>query len=131
MVEISESGKAMNATVSFVGRNIDQLSRTFPVEVTLPANEDLRPNMTAVIRVVFHSEPAALTVPVNVVQEINGEKIVYVVETDGKQAVARKRVVEVGGVYNNLAHIKSGLSNGDKVITVGYQGLNDGEFVKI
>ncbi len=131
MVEISESGKAMNATVSFVGRNIDQLSRTFPVEVTLPANEDLRPNMTAVIRVVFHSEPAALTVPVNVVQEINGEKIVYVVETDGKQAVARKRVVEVGGVYNNLAHIKSGLSNGDKIITVGYQGLNDGEFVKI
>ena len=131
LVEISESGKAMNATVSFVGRNIDQLSRTFPVEVTLPANEDLRPNMTAVIRVVFHSEPAALTVPVNVVQEINGEKIVYVVETDGKQAVARKRVVEVGGVYNNLAHIKSGLSSGDKIITVGYQGLNDGEFVKI
>ena len=131
MVEISESGKTMNATVSFVGRNIDQLSRTFPVEVTLPANEDLRPNMTAVIRVVFHSEPAALTVPVNVVQDINGEKIVYVVETDGKQAVARKRVVAVGGVYNNIAHIKSGLSSGDKIITTGYQGLNDGEFVKI
>lgn len=131
LVEISDSDKKINATVSFVGRNIDQLSRTFPVEVALPTSADLRPNMTAVIRVIFHSEPAALCVPVNVVQDINGEKVVYIVETNGKQTVARRKVVEVVGVYSNLAEIKSGIKSGDKVITVGYQGLNDGEFVKI
>ena len=130
-VEISDTGKKIDATVSFVGRNIDQLSRTFPVEIALPSSADLRPNMTAVIRVIFHTEPAALCVPVNVVQDINGQKVVYVVESNGKQSVARRKVVTVGGVYSNLAEIKSGVSSGDKIITVGYQGLNDGEFVKI
>ena len=131
LVEISDTGKKIESTVSFVGRNIDQLSRTFPVEIALPTSADLRPNMTAVVRVIFYSDPAALCVPVNVVQDINGEKIVYVVETDGKQTVARKKVVEVVGVYGNLAQIKSGIKTGDKIIIVGYQGLNDGEFVKI
>ena len=131
LVEISDTGKKIEATVSFVGRNIDQLSRTFPVEVALPTSADLRPNMTAVIRVIFHSEPAALCVPVNVVQDINGEKVVYVAETNGKQTVARRKVVEVVGVYSNLAEIGSGVNSGDKIITVGYQGLNDGDFVKI
>jgi len=131
MVEIADTGKKIESTVSFVGRNIDQLSRTFPVEVALPTSEDLRPNMTAVIRVIFHSEPAALCVPVNVVQNINGEKVVYIIETIGTQQVARRKVVEVSGVYSNLAEIKTGIKSGDKVITVGYQGLNDGEFVKI
>ncbi len=130
-IEISDTGKKFESSVSFVGRNIDQLSRTFPVEVKLPTSADLRPNMTAVIRVIFHSEPAALCVPINVVQDINGEKVIYIVETNGKQTVARRKVVEVSGVYSNLAEIKSGVNKGDKVITVGYQGLNDGEFVKI
>ncbi len=131
LVDIPDTGKKMEATVSFVGRNIDALSRTFPVEVALPASGDLRPNMTAVIRVIFHTEAAALCVPVNVVQDINGEKVVYVIESAGKQMIARKKIVEVVGVYSNLAEIKSGINSGDKIITVGYQGLNDGEFVKI
>jgi multidrug efflux pump subunit AcrA (membrane-fusion protein) len=65
------------------------------------------------------------------VQEINGEKIVYVAESDGKNLVARKKVVEVDGVFGSTAEIKKGLKSGDKVITVGFQGLNDGELIKI
>jgi len=87
--------------------------------------------MTAVLRVIFHNEPAALCVPVNVVQDINGEKVVYIAESDGKNLVARRKVVEVVGVYGNFAEIKTGLKIGDKIITVGYQGLNDGELIKI
>jgi hypothetical protein len=65
-----------------------------------------------------------------VVQDINGEKIVFVAQANGKSTVARKKVVQVEGVYNGIAQVK-GLAPGDKVITFGYQGLNDGEFVKI
>jgi membrane fusion protein, multidrug efflux system len=66
-----------------------------------------------------------------VVQEINGEKIVYVAESNGKQTVARKKVVKIDGIYDNLAQVTSGLKTGEKVITVGYQGLNDGELIKM
>ncbi|MEO7991231.1 MAG: efflux RND transporter periplasmic adaptor subunit [Chryseolinea sp.] len=130
-VTVEELGKDINATVTFVGKNIDILSRTFTIEVDLPSLPELRPNMTAVVKVIFHSDPSAIVVPVNVVQSVNGEKILYVAAVDGKNTVARKRVVEVVGVYNNLAQIKSGVTTGEKLITVGYQGLNDGDFIQL
>jgi membrane fusion protein, multidrug efflux system len=39
-------------------------------------------------------------------------------------------VITVQGVYGNRAEV-SGLNAGDKIITVGYQGLNDGDFIKV
>jgi membrane fusion protein (multidrug efflux system) len=130
VISIPELKKEISAKVTFVGKTIDPLSRTFPVEIKLPSDGDLRPNMTGVLKVIFHSEPSTLVVPVNVVQELNKEKIVFIAETDGKRTVARKKVVTVEGVYDNLAQIK-GLKAGDKVITFGYQGLNDGQVIKI
>ena len=130
IVKIPELKKELEAKVTFVGKTIDVLSRTFIVEVKLPSLADLRPNMTGVVKIIFHTEPTAITVPINVVQEVNGEKIVYVAETSGKQAVAKRKVVTVDGVFGSEAQVQ-GLSSGDKVITVGYQGLNDGEAIKI
>ncbi|HEY9008347.1 efflux RND transporter periplasmic adaptor subunit [Ohtaekwangia sp.] len=130
VVTIPELKKDITAKVTFVGKTIDPLSRTFPVEVKLPSNADLRPNMTGILKVIFHTEASTLVVPVNVVQEVNKEKIVFVAVTEGKQTVARKKVVTVEGVYDNLAQVK-GLETGDKVITFGYQGLNDGQVIKI
>jgi RND family efflux transporter MFP subunit len=130
-VTITDLGKTFESTISFVGKNIDPLSRSFPVEVKLPSASQLRPNMTAVIRVIYQAFPSALCVPINIVQDINGEKVVYVAEQKDNQLVARRKVVKIDGVYDNLAHILSGLQAGDKIITVGYQGLNDGQFIKI
>lgn len=129
-VTIPELKKDIKGTVTFVGKTIDLLSRTFAVEVKLPSHANLRPNMSAVIKVIYHTSSAAIVVPVNVVQEVNGEKIVYIAESDGKNMVAKKKKVEVLGVFGNGAEV-SGLKAGDKIVTVGYQSLSDGEFIKI
>lgn len=129
-VFIPELNKTYKATVTFVARTIDKLSRTFPVEVKLPSDAALRPNMSAVVKVIYHTESAAIVVPVNTVQTVNNEKIVYIVEQDGKHLVARKKVVKVEGIFGDGAQV-TGLKAGDKVITVGYQSLSDGEYVKI
>ncbi|CAN0369766.1 unnamed protein product, partial [Phaeothamnion confervicola] len=129
-VSIPELKKDIKGTVTFVGKTIDLLSRSFAVEVKLPANADLRPNMSAVIKVIYKTEPAAIVVPVNLVQDVNGEKIVYIAESDGKNTVARKKVVEVVGVFGGGAQV-NGLKKGDKIVTVGYQSLTDGEFIKL
>jgi membrane fusion protein (multidrug efflux system) len=86
--------------------------------------------MSAVVKVIYHTENSAIVVPVNTVQTVNNEKIVYVAEPDGKNLVARKKVVEVLGVFGDGAQV-NGLKKGDKVVTVGYQSLSDGEFIKI
>ncbi len=129
IVQIPELKKDIRATVSFVGKSIDVLSRTFPVEINLPNDPALRPNMTAVIKVVFHQEAQAITVPINVVQDLNNQKIVFVAEASGKNTIARKKIVTIKGVYDSKAHVE-GLAAGEKVITVGYQGLSDGQFIK-
>jgi len=130
IVNIPELNKDVAAKVSFVATNIDPLSRTFKVEVKLPSYEDIRPNMTANIKVVYLTTKSAVVVPVNVVQSLNNEKIVYIAEADGKQQRARKKVVTVDGVFGNEAQVQ-GLKAGDQLITVGYQGLNDGDPIKL
>lgn len=130
LVRISELNKEVEAKVTFVGRTIDRLSRTFNVEVALSSDADLRPNMTATVKIVFQSDPNAIVVPVNIVQDINGEKVVYVAEQQGSHFVARRKVVTIDGVFGDLAEV-SGLNAGEKVVTVGYQGLNDGDNITI
>lgn len=130
LVTFPDLKRSIETKLNFVARNIDPLSRTFIVEADLPSAADLRPNMTAVVRVIFETNPSAIIVPINIVQTINDEKVVFVAEKEGTNFVARKKVVKVGGVYDNQAEVE-GLTKGDKLITVGYQGLNDGEIVKI
>jgi hypothetical protein len=86
--------------------------------------------MTATIRVIFQSVNDAIVVPVNTIQSLNEEKVVYIAETDGKQSVAKKKTVIIKGVYANEAAVE-GLKAGDKLISVGYQGLNDGDPIKL
>jgi membrane fusion protein, multidrug efflux system len=129
-ISIPELGKDIDAKVSFVANNIDPLSRTFNIEAKLPSLPNLRPNMTATVKVIFNTSPSALVVPVNVIQTVNDEKVVYIAEAKGKETVARRKVVNVDGVYSNLAKV-DGLNPGDKLITVGYQGLNDGDPIKL
>jgi membrane fusion protein, multidrug efflux system len=130
LINVPEIKKEIVSEVAFVGRNIDPMSRTFTVEVNLKSLPELRPNMSATVRVVFNSAQDAIVVPVNIIQTLNNEKIVYVAEEKGKQTVARKKVVTVDGVYSNMAQVE-GLKDGDRIITFGYQGLNDGEVIKI
>jgi len=130
-VTLVDLGESFNSKVAFAGKNINPLSRSFGVEIPVPANVDARPGMSAKIRINFKSIPDAITVPVNLVQNLNGEKIVYVAEKQNNQWVARKRLVIVGGIYDNRAEIISGIKAGDQVITVGFQGLNDGESVSL
>jgi RND family efflux transporter MFP subunit len=130
IVSFPDIDKTIETKLSFVGKNINQLSRTFSVEAPLPSASELRPNMTAIIKVVYETSANALVVPINVVQELNGEKIVYVAEASGNNMIARKRVVTVEGVFNGFAEVK-GLNAGDKLITFGFQSVSEGGFVKI
>ncbi|MCW5912567.1 MAG: efflux RND transporter periplasmic adaptor subunit [Cyclobacteriaceae bacterium] len=129
-VVFPDINKQVQATVSFVGRNIDPLSRTFAIEAELPSNPDLRPNMTALLKIVYESFPSALVVPVNTVQDIKGEKVVYTAEAQGNKTVVKKNSVTVNGVFDGGAQVE-GLKAGDKVISAGFQGLSEGQYVTI
>ena len=116
-------------TVRVVSRGISATSRTFTVELrpTAQLARQLRPNMVAQVRIQNYANRSVPVVPVDAVQKDEKDSFVYVVE-NGK---AEKRVIQTGQTYNGKVEVISGLKANDKVITAGYDNLNEGQVVKL
>jgi hypothetical protein len=52
------------------------------------------------------------------------------VEKQGERQVARKKTIQTGESYQGLIEIRSGLSDGDLLVTAGYQNLYEGQLVQ-
>ncbi|MCO4294526.1 efflux RND transporter periplasmic adaptor subunit [Solitalea sp. MAHUQ-68] len=129
-VLLPDLNKEIDAKVTFVSRSIDPLTRSFTVEVKMPSDPTYRANMVAVLKIVDYSAANAVIVPINAVQNVNNETFVLTAEKQAGKDVATKKIVKVGRTYNSQAEITGGLTEGEKLIVVGYQGLNNGEAIK-
>ena len=129
LVSLPDLNQELPARVAVVSRTINAASRAFPVEFTLQGgdNLNLRPNMIAVVKVKDYTKDQALVVPVNVVQKDETGHFIYVASAEKGQKVVRKKKVETGLDYGGKMEITQGLAANDKVITTGYQSLNEGQ----
>ncbi|MBP9186038.1 MAG: efflux RND transporter periplasmic adaptor subunit [Bacteroidia bacterium] len=131
LINFPDINKSSKSVVTYASKSINNLTRTFNVEVALPSESEYHPNMVAEIKIVDYENKNAMVVPINVIQEIDGQKLVYIVTKDStNKTIAKKVVVKVGKTYGTNAEILNGLNVGDQVITTGYQDLTDGEEVK-
>jgi multidrug efflux pump subunit AcrA (membrane-fusion protein) len=122
----------MELTIDAVSQVIDPNNRTFQIEIRIPAREKgLKPNMLAVITINDYSNPEALTVPQNVVQESGSESFLFVAEERDGGWIAQRRTVVSGENYGEQLEINEGLSAGEFVVTFGFQNLADGQPVSI
>ena len=128
-VVIPELVRVFPSVISMVGVSIDPINRSFTAEARLPSDPLLKPNQTATMKILDHQVKNAVSIPVNVVQTDEKGKYVYVLERTGDKTVARKKTVLVGEAYEGLIEIKTGLSDGDVIITEGYQSVYDGQSV--
>jgi len=118
---------SMKAKISYAAKVISPLNRTFTVTVDLiNCMKDLHPNMIAILKIIDYVNPKAIVVPVSAIQRAEEGDFVFIAQ-NGK---AKKIRVKVGKTYNGSAEIISGLNEGDKFISKGYQELNDGEEIK-
>jgi multidrug efflux pump subunit AcrA (membrane-fusion protein) len=85
--------------------------------------------MLAEVRIIDYKNDQTLVVPVNTIQRIDDTDVVFVAEEQNGKTVAVKRYVKAGLVYNGKAQILEGLKAGDKIITVGFQDLVDGQLI--
>lgn len=131
IVSFPDIKKEIRSKVSFVSRVIDPDSRTFEIEINIPSLDQYRPNMVAVLKIVDYAAKEAVVIPINVVQEAEGEKYVFVAGEEKGKPVARHKPVEVGKTYNALAEVVSGLEAGEKLITTGYQNLTEGALIEV
>lgn len=128
IISFPDIKKEISTKLSYAGKSINTINRTFEIEAKLdPKKVDVRPNMIAVVKIADYTNKSAFVVPINMVQSGNEGSYIYVAEGEKENAVAKKRVVETGMSYNGNVELKSGLQNGDRVITTGYQDLIEGQ----
>ncbi len=122
--------KEVKAKITFSSKYINPTNRTFIVEARLNPNEiDARANMIAVFRINDYKVANAFVVPINVIQKSSDTRFIFLAKEENNKLIARKQIVNVGNIYNGKAEITSGLKEGDKVIMVGYQDLNEGQII--
>lgn len=131
-VNFPDLNKTIEASVTYVGRIVDPMSRTFRIEVKLPGgNPDLKPNLMSLIQINDKTSNSAIVIEENIVQPTEEGKIVFVTADDKGKKVARQKTVTTGLSYNGKVEILTGLSVGDQLITTGYQDLSDNQPIGI
>ena len=116
-----------SATIQFASTSIDPGNRTFTIEANLPSRPDYRPNMVAVLKIQDAQVANAISIPVISVSTTEEGSFVYVAETKNGKLVAGRRKIETGLTYGGKVEVTSGLTPEDRVVTVGFQDLNEGD----
>jgi len=131
VVLFPDINKQIETKVDFVSKYINPVNRTFIIETKiLDGIKDLKANMLAIIQINDYHSDKAIQVPMNVIQTDQVDSYVYVIRSREKYSAAYKQPVVIGNSYNGIAEILKGLAVGDRVISVGYQELVDGEYVR-
>jgi RND family efflux transporter MFP subunit len=119
--------KIINVKISVVGNVIDPLSRSFYIEAKLPIDKNFRPNQLVQVKIKDYEKKNAISAPINLLQNDEKGKFIYVAVMEKGKLIARKKAVTVGQYYGNNIEIMAGLVAGDNVISEGYQTLFDGQ----
>jgi membrane fusion protein (multidrug efflux system) len=131
IVMFPDINKQVEAKVDFVSKYINPVNRTFIIETRISNGiKDMKANMIAIIQINDYHADNSIQVPMNLIQTDRSGSYVYVVRPKDKFNAAFKQPVIVGNSYNGVAEVLQGLATGDKVISVGYQELVDGEYVR-
>ena len=131
-IELASLGKEYTGKVRQVASFVSPDNRTFSIKIAIPnADQAVKPNLIATVKINDYTADKALTVPSNVIQEnAAGESIAYVYEpkTDST-GVAKQVILEKGFSYGDQIEIKSGLEVGQTLILEGARSLRDGQEV--
>ena len=132
-VLIKSIGKTYQGKVRQIGNYINPNNRNFSIEIAVPNTDKLlRPNQVAVLKIEDYKTPNAILVPESIVTEnATGEKIIFVVNTEGKEPKAVRKIIEVGLTSGSNIEVKSGLKKGEVVIIDGARSVQDGDLVEI
>ena len=118
--------------ISFVGATVDERNRTVPIEIVLD-NPDglLKPRMVANVQVELERLHDVIVVPQDVVVRTERNYQIFLVDERDGQAVAAARPVRLGASYANRVVVDSGLSVGDRLITLGHRLVDDQSRIRI
>jgi multidrug efflux system membrane fusion protein len=117
--------------VTRIAPSADSQGRVFSIEAELPnSNHQLRPGSVVSVRVPEATlARASLSIPLSAVVRSPRDPrgfSVFVVDSENARSKARVQQVSLGEVLGNAVTVQSGLSLGQRVVTVGATLIQDG-----
>jgi|GEM_PF-124573 len=127
--------REFKGTVKMISPVVDPESGTVKVTVEIPRTNEslLRPGMFSSVYIITETRKNTLVVSKKaLVLEGEGNQV-FVFETDEATGSGRaqRRKIEIGFTDSERLEILTGLSDGERVITVGQEGLRPGSAVRL
>ncbi|HKJ48844.1 MAG TPA: efflux RND transporter periplasmic adaptor subunit [Christiangramia sp.] len=127
-------GETVETKVRQTGSYINPNNRTFNAEVEVPnKNKNIKPNLTARLRINDYTNENAILVPQNIISEnAEGEQYLFVVrDINDNKGTANQVIIETGKTQGDKIEILKGLKDGDMVIQEGARSVKEGQTVKL
>ena len=114
-------------TVVRISPSLNPTARTLVVEAEIQNVEGLlKPGQFATVRITQSKPVPAVMIPVRAVKTVGDTNSVFVV----KEGIAREMFVQLGLLEGDMIQVKSGVVDGDQVVTSDLSQLSDGVFVR-
>lgn len=123
----------LNLTITAISQSIDRVNRTVSVYVDLPKSvySKVKPAMLATVKFKTAEIENAITLPTNLIQQEGTTDYVLVASKNKNQKLeAAKKIIVKGNTYNGVTEIVGGLKLDDKIISVGYENIREGDLIK-
>ena len=105
---------------------LDPMTRAATVEVTVPnRNKKLVPGMACSVSLILEQKQDVISIPQAALFTDGFSRVVII---DGNKA--RFKDIEIGLIGDEWVEVISGLNDGDKVVTIGKERVQEGEEVK-
>jgi RND family efflux transporter MFP subunit len=127
---------AVPGVLTSISPQADPKARVFSIEVTLEnPHDEARPGMIGSLALGYvHSPSARLVVPLSAVarapSDPNGFAVFRLIPRGGK-LYAEAQVIRIGQTLSNFIEVTSGLSAGQRIITLGGSLIRDGQEVHV
>ena len=123
---VDESGnKVADTRITFLSPEADQETQTVLAKATLENPHGLRVAQQVRAQVVWSTHEGTV-IPILDVTRISGQFFAFLAVKDGKNTVARQKLLKIGDTVGNDYVVLEGIKPGDHIITSGLQFLQDG-----
>jgi len=124
----SYPGRRFTGKVEIINPSADKSARVFETKIRVNNDDNLlKPGMFAKAEIKTGKTEEILAVPQNALTGKEGMFFVFTAEGDK----ANRRQVEIGQVIDQLVEIKSGLTEGQKVVITNVNKLKDQDSIRI
>ena len=128
-IEIPVLNKKINTKVSFIGKHINTVNRTFRVVVKIKKTDSLSPNLISTLHIFDYINNNALIIPTNIISEnSDGSEYVYSVNNNN---TAQKILKKTENEENGYVEVIEGLKENDIIINEGARLVKEGQAVQI